>query len=423
MKGRSDVSRHGLAAGVPGRYVAGPVSEPSAAEAHLATLRQLFPGFVAEFARGGRGTQQEYVLFPSASRPKLMVPAAPRRAGAQAMLRFSTSTRFKEMLVRRAAGVFLRTAPDRLLADRIVVSGTGDSIVDHLSRVFGRRVEIAIGIGTVRANRKPVLEVFDDRGTALGFAKVGVDEISLADVQGEARNLALLRPLVSDHLEMPELIDASWWADSFVLVMSSLSPSWGRSRRQPYFPAAEMMAFARATSADGPAVVDLTDSKFWVGLRERAGADLPDGRSSERLLDAIRIISERWGQVPLELGGWHGDWTPWNMAWGRERLKLWDFERFDGQGLVGLDALHFGVNEAVHRGGPTPGTVLSGVAHARSVAGLPAATFDPVAAAYLASLSVRYRAAAAGLRGDSIASRADLMIDSLHDLLELRKGP
>jgi hypothetical protein len=45
-------------------------------------------------------------------------------------------------------------------------------------------------------------------------------------------------------------------------------------------------------------------------------------------------------------GTWHGDFGPWNAAWGVE-LEVWDWERFDPDVPVGLDAAHWRAQLAV----------------------------------------------------------------------------
>jgi hypothetical protein len=44
--------------------------------------------------------------------------------------------------------------------------------------------------------------------------------------------------------------------------------------------------------------------------------------------------------TPLDLGAWHGDWAPWNMAWVDGRVLVWDLERFADGVPVGFDLVH-----------------------------------------------------------------------------------
>jgi hypothetical protein len=51
----------------------------------------------------------------------------------------------------------------------------------------------------------------------------------------------------------------------------------------------------------------------------------------------------------LAFGSWHGDWTPWNMAFSGGRVLVWDWERFESGVPIGYDALHYQLQGAVER--------------------------------------------------------------------------
>ena len=84
----------------------------------------------------------------------------------------------------------------------------------------------------------------------------------------------------------------------------------------------------------------LSTSEFATRLRARASSlvAVPEGR---RLLDAVRVLTERHGDDALELGGWHGDWGHWNMNLSRGVLQVWDWERHERHVPLGFDELHF----------------------------------------------------------------------------------
>ena len=56
------------------------------------------------------------------------------------------------------------------------------------------------------------------------------------------------------------------------------------------------------------------------------------------------------GAVHLQLGRWHGDWAPWNMARAGGRVQVWDWERSVTGVPVGLDMIHFQVQREVQVG-------------------------------------------------------------------------
>lgn len=360
----------------------------------------------------------DLLFVPHARAPRLVVPARPRRAAGRAMLRFSVSTPRREAAVRLAAASGLAAGGTAFLRDRLALVGEGESIDDHLTEVFGEPVAVAVGVGTERANRKPVLAVFSARdGRALGFAKVGVDEVSRADVSQEARNFAELEAGVPRDIEIPQVIDASWWRGLYVLTMSSLRTRWGEPRGQRgVVPVDHMERFGGAFSRGRSA---LASTPFWEAVDAGAG-ELRDSELVDRFRQALCQSEERWGDRQVLTGAWHGDWTPWNMSWRRRRLQLWDFERFDPRAVVGMDVVHYVVNARTRAQGASDETVTSAI---RACAGLhrdPESNFEAVAVSYLAAIGLRYLQGAQGLHGDRIVGRAELMVRILEGRLDGR---
>ncbi len=126
-------------------------------------------------------------------------------------------------------------------------------------------------------------------------------------------------------------------------------------------------------------------------------------------LEQLRLASE---DRPLPFGAWHGDWTPWNMSRRRGRLQLWDWERFETGVPMGLDRCHYGVNTITHTQGFDQGSIVRGL----ELAGIPEEPGSDehlVAAAYLAAIACRYLVGAEGHRGETIADRAEVMLETL----------
>jgi hypothetical protein len=84
----------------------------------------------------------------------------------------------------------------------------------------------------------------------------------------------------------------------------------------------------------------LATSEAWK-LAQDTPAELADPRQAEEFERLVVAAGERYGNVELTLGAWHGDWTPWNMAWDGTQVLLWDFERFATGVPVGFDLVHY----------------------------------------------------------------------------------
>ncbi len=292
---------------------------------------------------------------------------------------------------------------------------TTDGLRDHLSAVLGRNVTFGFGIGTARANRKPVLALFGADGTRLGFAKIGVDPFTDEQVTRERDALQELHRHRIDGVRVPGLLDFSPWDGHPVLVISPLTPSpWETARRGARPPHAQMEAFGRAF---GVQEAPLTDSPWWAAITETV-TRLPEGNERTRLLEAIETITSRWAGLGLRLGAWHGDWTPWNMGWSHGRLLLWDFERFEVGAPVGLDACHFAVS--IPTATDDPDEIVRRLEVAEPCDGR--ARMALVKAVYLAAITSRYQVAAHSENGWLIAPRAATMARCLEQWLGTTTG-
>ena len=96
------------------------------------------------------------------------------------MLRFSAALSAPDTVKRLGVSGLLRGRAYAPFQDRITVEERAGSLRSHLGDVFGEPVDLSLGLGTARANRKPVLQVFDARGRSLAFVKIGVTPVTEA---------------------------------------------------------------------------------------------------------------------------------------------------------------------------------------------------------------------------------------------------
>jgi hypothetical protein len=281
--------------------------------------------------RHGQG--DHYLAVPSARAPRLLVPSDV--AGAD------------RMLVRHAGGRRNRAARSALRAvhrsslgswapmPRVRVTTDPAGIEHHVARVLGRPVRIGVLLGPPRANLKPVLQVFGPDGAVLGFAKVATSPVTVRLLRNEADALQGLAREPLPGVAAPALLDIDTWRDLLVLVQTAL-PSAQTGRQPTTLPTA---ALAAITRSGGLRRASLAESAFWgrvsdVGAPSWHGIDVS---GVSRLRDAVDPAGE------CLFGAWHGDFGPWNAAWGRTELEVWDWERFDADVPAGMDAAHWRV--------------------------------------------------------------------------------
>ncbi len=148
----------------------------------------------------------------------------------------------------------------------------------------------------------------------------------------------------------------------------------------------------------------LLASDYWARLRQRlALADETEDKSA--LCAALAGIADRSAGATLSFGACHGDWAPWNMAKTSNGLLVWDWERFTTGVPLGLDALHYWLQQELQSGRPDArSAAVELVGRAASlVAPLDVAADEAALTGliYLADLATRYlvdRQAEAGAR-------------------------
>ena len=384
----------------------------------LGTLDALWPDSTgAELVRTRRGSSEvgsHYLVVPNASRPRLLVPADDPQAAAKALRRFSSSLTLAEAGQRLAFSVALRVAGRRALADRVVIrdADVGDSLQAHLGDVLGEPVRFSLGIGTARANQKPVLQIFGRGGKCLAFAKLGESDTSWGDVSAEIDALQQLAYVEPRRIEIPRLLHHGWWNQTLIMLMSPLETR-ALSYRHSAPPRAAM---SELHGCLGTTRGCLAESPWWQRILQATSAIIDDDRRI-RLEEALHALLARSGDNELTFGAWHGDWTPWNMAQRGRRTQLWDWERFETGVPAGLDLCHYGVNLRCRERGASVDSILSGLTWVGSerepVSGAPVGTL------YLAAATTRYLARAQSALGERISERAELFLSTLRLCLDL----
>jgi Phosphotransferase enzyme family len=349
-------------------------------------------------------------VLPHVGAPRLLVPVGNPTAAARAMLRFSAALSTGDTVKRLGVSTLLRARAAAAFPDRITVSERAGSMRGYLGEVFGEPVDFSLGLGTARANRKPVLQVFDARGRSLAFVKIGGTEVTEALVSREAGSLQQLAEAdLPAGIEVPRLLHLGTWEGATVLAMTALETSFlQRPARQFDVPVAEMRQFEAAFTEEAR---PLADSPFWKQLVATQEA-LASVEVRARLGDALAQLLRTAADHPLPLAGWHGDWTPWNMSRHRGRLQLWDWERFETGVPLGLDRCHYGVNAITRRDGFDQPSVLRGL----ELAGITADSGRQdhlVAATYLAAITCRYLEGAESDLGATIADSSRVMLETL----------
>ncbi|MET9022273.1 hypothetical protein ABZV93_20060 [Actinopolymorpha sp. NPDC004070] len=398
-------------------------------EALLETTRALWPAPACSRVEGslphGHQVVREYALLPDRRQPRLALPVGARRVAAELFRKYSQGLSRRERYTRAAMARLVATRPGnravtRLAPDRLVVSAPAgrpvESIEDHLSHLLDSEVMVTVGVGPPRANRKPVLQVLTPDGRTLAFVKVGLWPVTTELVRGEAEALEAYWSAGPPGrlVHAPRVLHHGRWRSLELLVLEPMLPGHARWSR-PDEPTAAM---AELGGRLGTSRRPLERSLVWEGARASPPA-LTDLDQAAALARVVATVERRFGSTPLTCGAWHGDWTPWNMAWDSDQVLLWDFERFAVGVPLGFDLAHYRLQAVLRSHGEAAAAERARAGLLAGAAGECAPGDDPEAVqmAYLVELARRYALASQPVEGRPLRARTAWLIALLRELV------
>jgi hypothetical protein len=341
---------------------------------------------------------ETYLALPSIAAATMLLPTADRRVLAGSLLNFRRLRDTGTQLQRRVLGSIATSGlplpfPRLRIQARSGAAGRVLLPTEQVAADLGLpRVHASIGVRT-GSNRKATLQLVDDAGVAVGFAKVGWDPASTAAVAREAAALRALGGGVPG-VRAPRLLAEGSWLGRPYLVSEPLPPA---SRR----PAPGLLPSAEEVYALAPVVRRdlLARTGQLRDLRDRL--DVLRTHDAE-VVDAIEELLARVEEVEVPVAArWHGDFTAWNSARDEEdRLWCWDWESTELDAVAGLDAIHWVAGGATLAGTRYHGTLLvTALERARPVltaAGHSRASAAVVPLVYVATLVERALSLALG---------------------------
>lgn len=307
-----------------------------------ATLAELYPAATIKVTRVGQDASA-LRLVPNTRRPRMAVTASPSSAAAQALLRPSASDTFRTAAPRRLLSALLsRGLGPLLMPYGLTGLDPADSIADYLAEVLGHRVLVSLTVGSARANRKPILNVHRDDGVEIGFAKVGLNDLTNQLVHHEGQTLGRLAAAGTPTFEAPRTIHSGQWQGHEVLLMSALRPDVPQRQLAP------LTAAAAGIIATAPIYHSTIGDSAWASglghstaaLRRTNDGDLPV------LLDQFLRLHH---DTVIPFGAWHGDFGPWNLAHTSALPMIWDWERYALDVPAGMDVVHYQAHRALRQ--------------------------------------------------------------------------
>lgn len=272
-----------------------------------------------------------YAVIPALGSAKFLLPLASRRVTAASVLAYNALRPPRVRASRAAVGTLARLGllgVTQAPVLSVYAQSPSDLLPGFLGARLGATLHAAIGIRPPDPHHKPTLQLFDDSGTPRGYAKIGWNDGTRAMVRAEAATLGEL-PTGGGFPPAPRLVLHTRWRGREIAVIEPM-PRDVTAIDRPEVPRLDaMLAVARR---GGPATAPRPVAPLIAAWRRRAEGS-PDPRI-HRFIDALDT------GLAVELGFWHGDWVPWNMALHRGRLLVWDWENAGYAVPVGFDLAH-----------------------------------------------------------------------------------
>lgn len=218
---------------------------------------------------------------------------------------------------------------------RLTVVEDPEGIESFLSEILATPIRMGVLLGPRRANQKAVLQIFNESGQTLAFAKLAHNALTAKLLAQEAKALTLLSRREPRTFRAPGIKFDGHWRDVPILVQDALS----LSRPQPVSQQHPTEVMAEIAAIQG---VELYDDDLPTAFTEQLSVPVQDTWSDidlEPILAVRDTTLKRSGTVPF--GSWHGDLGPWNMTTDGTETLIWDWERFNGTVPIGFDAAHY----------------------------------------------------------------------------------
>ena len=344
---------------------------------------------------------ERYWLLPGRTSPRLLLPDAPKPVLRAAITHYRGLRRLPANLARQALGV-AAGAGVPMSRDRLTVQVRSDADAATLplaciARELERpRLWATFGVRT-GANRKATMQLLDERGTSVGYAKLGWNATADDYVSTEAR---ALREVGGGQglMRAPRLLASFAQGERPVVVMEPL-PAGVRGVRGAQQSPSSAELFDLCPVERRARTGSTAHLRAHARRLDRLGSSGAGADVVSRATALVRRLEEDRRIVPVQ-ARWHGDLTPWNCA--REpdgQLWAWDWESCESDVVAGLDAVHWEFSVLREAGSLDDITLAACLERARrhlTAAGHEPATRSLVAAVY--ALTVAERAATLAAR-------------------------
>lgn len=301
------------------------------AEPFMSFLGDLAALGVQPVAQGGR----RFAVIAARSNPRWwLLPLNNRRAAAAGLEMLQPVTHVAR-LAKGVARTLARFGLHRLVGrGQIRLSDPAD-LPDVQAAFGGRAAHVACFTGTDGPHRKTALQVMDQSGAILGYAKLS----RAAHLRPYLRNEAdMLRRVAGMGLRSVDVPAVLGFRDNKAVTLLITDSVKSAAHAATLVAGADHLAFlselrARSQSMGAGALLDN------LAAQAAALADLAGPEWGARFARVETALRPQAADIPLCTV--HGDFTPWNIFVQGGRLYVFDWEYARAAWPVGFDLAHF----------------------------------------------------------------------------------
>lgn len=288
--------------------------------------------FRALFEPSTNHTGLRYAVVRSPGGSSYGIPLGRPEAGSVGMRFFNAGNRSRRL---RAASWGIAHGGARILPGQKLIVGQPRDIPSIFGPDRDRPAPIVLRFGTNRVNQKPVVATVED-GSVVRITKMGISPLTDALVCSEFSTLRELGPLDRQELILPQAIEMGALAGHPALVQTALPLDCGSDVDDE-----QRRRAAAAIARLSPAGDYPLDGSPWTQRIFGVLGSLPPSANRDALLREADRLVVKLGNVHLQHGSWHGDFTRWNTAVVGGQVAVWDWERFEESTPIGFDLLHW----------------------------------------------------------------------------------
>ncbi|MFC1831330.1 phosphotransferase family protein [Thermodesulfobacteriota bacterium] len=194
--------------------------------------------------------------------------------------------------------------------------------------------------GTDSPHRKTAIQIMDNVGKLLGFAKVSANKPVKNLMCHEEEILNHLKTLDLKTAYIPSVLLNKEIKGTSVLVIDTLKT---RTSKSPVALCEPHIAFILELTKLTKSRKLLTQSDFLKNINNQAEQFRPIilNNSQKLLYEALRILNQQSADLPIETSSCHGDFTPWNCFLVDQKLYVFDWEYGKTSCSLGYDCCNF----------------------------------------------------------------------------------